>query len=175
MNDFCGCCNGGHSHNDCTIVESVEERRQLLRKYSRCFVCACKGHISRTCKSKLTCSISKAKHRVSICYKHDSTNGGQFSRAHNCDCDGLLDSDHASNACPAHTGKSRGNDALLARQAVTSPTFHVEAEGRVTLQTAQALVKGAHGNLRVRVLFDAGSHRSFIFHMVDVFFVCCHL
>ena len=49
MNDFCGYCNGGHSHHDCTIVESVEERRQLLRKYSRCFVCACKGHISRTC------------------------------------------------------------------------------------------------------------------------------
>ena len=35
-------------------------------------------------------------------------------------------------------------------------------EGRVTLQTAQAVVKGARGNLRVRVLFDAGSHRSFI-------------
>ena len=35
-------------------------------------------------------------------------------------------------------------------------------EGRVALQTAQAVVKGANRNLRVRVLFDAGSHRSFI-------------
>ena len=47
---------------------------------------------------------------------------------------------------------------MLARQAVKSPTLHVGAEGRVALQTAQAVVKGAHGNLGVRVLFDAGSH-----------------
>ena len=73
-----------------------------------------------------------------------------------------MESDHASNACPAQTGKSRGKDALLARQAVISPAFHVGVEGRVILQTAQAVVKGAHGNLRVRVLFDAGSHPSFI-------------
>lgn len=38
----------------------------------------------------------------------------------------------------------------------------MRTEGRVALQTAQAVVKGANGNLRVRVLFDAGSHRSFI-------------
>ena len=54
-----------------------------------------------------------------------------------------------------------GNDALEAKQAVASPTFHVGTEGRVALQTAQMVVKGANGNLRVRVLFDAGSHQSF--------------
>ena len=162
MNDICAYCKGGHAHHECTIVKSVEERKQLLRKYGRCFVCARKGHISRDCNSKLTCSICKGKHHVSICYKSDSTNGGQFSRAHNGDCTGWLNSDRASNACLAHTGKSGGNDALPARETVTSPTFHVRTEGRVALQTAQAVVKGANGNLRVRVLFDAGSHRSFI-------------
>jgi len=139
MNHFCGYCNGGHAHHDCTIVKSVAERRQLLHKYGRCFVCACKGHISRDCKSKVTCSISKGKHHVSICYKCHSTNRGQFSRAHNVDYDVLLDSDHASNACPAHTGKSRGKDAPIARQAVTSPTFHVGAEGRVAYKLRKQL------------------------------------
>ena len=57
---------------------------------------------------------------------------------------------------------TRGNNALQAKQAVTSRTFHVGTEGRVALQTAQAVVKGANGNLRVRLLFDAGSHPSFI-------------
>lgn len=38
----------------------------------------------------------------------------------------------------------------------------MRTEGRVAQQTAPAVVKGANGNLRVRVLFDAGSHRSFI-------------
>ena len=45
INDFCAYCKGGHAHQDCTIVKSVEERRQLLRRYGRCFVCARKGHI----------------------------------------------------------------------------------------------------------------------------------
>ena len=163
MDDFCTYCKGGHAHQDCTNVKSVEERRQLLRRYGRCFICARKGHISRDCNSKLTCSICKGKHHVSICYQSDSTNGDQFSRAHNGDCNGSLNSDRASNACPSHTGKPGGNNAQQAKQAVTSPTFHVGTEGRVDLQTAQAVVKGANGNLRVRVLlFDAGSHRSFI-------------
>lgn len=35
MNDFCAYCNGGHAHH--------------------VFICVCKGHISRHCKSKLTC------------------------------------------------------------------------------------------------------------------------
>ena len=143
-------------------MKSVEERRQLLRKYGRCFICARKGHIAHDCNSKLTCSICKEKHHVSICHKCDSTSGDQFSRAHNGDCNGSLNSDRASNACPAHTGRPGGNDALQAKQAVTSPSFHVGNEGRVVLQTAQAVVKGTNGNLRVRVLFDAGGHRSFI-------------
>jgi len=74
MNDFCAYCKGGHAHQECTIVKWVGERRQLLRIYSRCFICACKGHISRDCKRKVTSSICKGKHHISICYKHDSTN-----------------------------------------------------------------------------------------------------
>lgn len=50
------------------------------------FFCTRKGHISHDCNSKLTCSICKGKHYVSICYQSDSTNGYQFSRAHNGDC-----------------------------------------------------------------------------------------
>ena len=56
----------------------------------------------------------------------------------------------------------RGGNALLTAQTVTSPTFHVGAKGKIALQTAKAVVKGTHRNLRVRVLFDAGSQRSFI-------------
>jgi len=108
INDFCAYCKGGHAYQDCTIVKSVEERRQLLRRYGRCFFCARKGHIFHDGNSKLTCSICKGKHHISICYQSDSTNGDQFSRTHNHDCNGSLNSDRASNACPAHTGKPGG-------------------------------------------------------------------
>ena len=114
MNDFCAYCKGGRAHQYCTIVKSVEERRQLLRRYGRCFICARKGQISRDCNSKLTCSMCKGKHHVSICYQSNITNGDQFSRAHNGDCNGSLNSDRASNACPSHTGKPGGNNGQQA-------------------------------------------------------------
>ena len=53
-----------------------------------------------------------------------------------------------------------GNRASQTTQA--SPVLHVGSVGRVVLQTAHAVVKGCNKNVRVRVLFDAGSHRSFI-------------
>ena len=80
-NDFCAYCKGGHAHQDCANVKSVEERRQLLRKYGRCFICSQKGHISRDCRSKLTCNVCMAKHHVSICYKGNSTQEDQFGSA----------------------------------------------------------------------------------------------
>lgn len=130
MNDFCAYCKGEHAHQDCTIVKSVEERRQLLRRYGRCFVCARKGHISHDCNSKLTCSICKGKRNDSICYRSDSTNGDQFSRAHNGDCNGSLNSDRASDACPAHNGKPGGKTHYkLSKQSPALPFTWEPREG----------------------------------------------
>ena len=41
-------------------------------------------------------------------------------------------------------------------------SLHVGTGGRVALQTARAVIRGEGEAYRVRVLFDAGSHRSFI-------------
>lgn len=98
MNNFCAYC----------IVKLVEERRQSLPKYGRCFICVRKGHISHDCNSKLTCSTCKGKNHVSICYEGDSTNRDCSSRAHNGDCNDLPNSNRASNACLAHTTKAGG-------------------------------------------------------------------
>ena len=38
MSNFCAHCKGGHAHLDCTTVKSVEERRQLLRRYRDVFL-----------------------------------------------------------------------------------------------------------------------------------------
>ena len=37
-------CMGNHSHSDCRKVVSVQDRKALFRKYTRCFICANKGH-----------------------------------------------------------------------------------------------------------------------------------
>jgi len=67
-NNFCAYCKGGHAHQDSTNVKSVDERKHLLHNYGRCFICTRKCHISRDCRSKLTCNVCMGKHHVSICY-----------------------------------------------------------------------------------------------------------
>jgi len=50
-----------------------------------------------------------------------------------------------------------------ANPTTTSPSsFHVGATDRVALQTARAVITGKSQPQRVRVLFDTGSHRSFV-------------
>ena len=50
----------------------------------------------------------------------------------------------------------------MAPTPVNSPSsMLVGTESRIALQTAQALIKGSRQG-RVRVLFDSGSHRSFV-------------
>ena len=40
--------------------------------------------------------------------------------------------------------------------------MHVRSESRVVLQTAQGILKGAQNAARIRVMFDTGSHKSFV-------------
>lgn len=102
------------------------------------------------------------KHHVSICGKGNGTQGDLFSSALNSDRGGPAHSDNSSHAFTAQPMGPGGSDASQTAQAVSSPTFYVGSVGRVDLQTAQAVVRGDRKNVRVRVLFDGGSHRSFI-------------
>ena len=138
---LCAYCKGEHVHEDCMNVTSVEERRNLLSKYGRCFICARKGHISSNCDSKMLCSHCKRRHHISIC---TSNNAYQV---------------------PRQTGRTNNGDYHVPpndnQSSHASPALHVGSTGRVALQTAQAVISENKG-LRVRVLFDAGSHKSFI-------------
>ena len=121
----CAFCRGKHEHHDCKEVTSIAERKQLIRKYGRCFICIRKGHIATNCKSNYTCGIRGGSHHRSIC-------------------------------------EGRAEIANSVNASIVSPAFHVGAETRVALQTARAVLKGESASTRIRVMFDSGSHRSFV-------------
>jgi hypothetical protein len=45
--EACAFCLGDHRHEECKRVENAEKRKEILRKYSRCFNCLKKGHLAR--------------------------------------------------------------------------------------------------------------------------------
>ena len=126
--DLCAFCLGTHKHEHCNKVTNVSHRKQLVRKYGRCFICLGKNHLAKNCKSELGCNVCKGKHHTSICESPSETSQGQVS------------------------------------ETVASPILHVGANCRVALQTAQAVVVVGNRKARVRVMFDSGSHRSFVTH-----------
>ena len=126
---------------NCTCVCSIklelkkkkQKKKTILVKYGRCFKCLQKGHRARDFKSIELCNKCGKSHHSSICDK-------QFQPA-------VSEFEVRPEANPTTTSPS---------------SFHVGAGDRVALQTARAVVTGEGQPQRVRVLFDAGSHRSFV-------------
>ena len=121
---FCNC--PGHRHIDCKKVTDINERKELLGKYGRCYNCLRKGHLARECKITIKCHACKGTHHKALC-------GAEIN----------------------------GNSPVDGENEVNVVNNHVATSTRVVLQTAQAHALGK-SKRRVRVLFDTGSHRSFI-------------
>ena len=58
----CAYCLGEHSREECRKITEVNERKQLICKYGRCFICLKKGHISKNCSSDVNCSACGKRH-----------------------------------------------------------------------------------------------------------------
>ena len=63
----CPFCLEEHYAVDCCRYESPEERKHILSKYARCFVCLNKGHIAFDCRSKSKCKFCGGKHHFLVC------------------------------------------------------------------------------------------------------------
>ena len=63
----CCYCQQSHFSHACTIVESVDERKRILRSAGRCFVCLRKGQLARQCNSRSRCHSCGGHHHGSIC------------------------------------------------------------------------------------------------------------
>ena len=124
------CLGDDHSANECTTVMEAKDRKNVLFKYGRCFICLNSGHKSFQCRSKTNCKFCKGKHHFSICSSFAQDKEAQ-PKSSNLNPN--------ASAYVGNTGSGRS----------------------VALQTALAKVNDKkEGN--VRVLFDSGSHKSFV-------------
>ena len=130
----CAFCLGKHYHEDCPTVKDIKQRKSIVVRFARCFKCMKKGHRARECKSKVMCKKCGQGHHISLCE-------AQVTQQLSSDAQMLSDV----------------NSITTSRS-----TLHVETGGRVALQTARAVIRGKREPRQVRVLFDGGSHRSFI-------------
>lgn len=152
----CCYCQQQHAAEACTAVKGIEDRKQILRKSGRCYVCLRRGHISRECRSRVKCRKCSARHHVSICAQV-STNEGSAVLPVTTPTSGTGSSPAPGVSCPAL------NPAAPPFQAPTS-TLYVGASKNTLLQTAQVVLynpERPRSTLKVRAVLDTGSQRSY--------------
>ena len=71
-----------HPPSHCKIVTKKDARIDILRKYSKCYLCLKGGHISKICKSSYFCRKCGGKHYISICKFEEKNDNSQAVVSH---------------------------------------------------------------------------------------------
>ena len=141
LENRCAFCMGPHKHVDCRKIVSPSERKQIAKRYGRCFVCLQRGHkaVCCECKEKCKCGLW---HHPALCDRQCK--------------EPKVENENSRRAISSESQKST----------VTGATLHINSRARVVLQTAQAIASTSGvtkiQGCKIRVIFDAGSQRSYV-------------
>ena len=65
--NFCVLCKQRHPSYKCRNATDISQRKPILRKNGRCFLCLEKGHLMKNCSVNYQCNKCKGKHNITIC------------------------------------------------------------------------------------------------------------
>ena len=143
MEKRCAYCLEKHEEENCGKVKDLEDRRNIIKKFGRCFICLKKGHKAIDCRSRVLCKICNGRHHISLCVKSKVLPVSQG---------------HRSEAAPS---SPKAPEITEGSTNVASCSNYQGRMSSAALQTAQAIVNG-NDKVRVRVLFDSGSQKTFV-------------
>ena len=159
----CPFCQEEHYAEDCSRYDNPEERKHILSKYARCFLCLNKGHRSFDCRSKSRCKFCKGKHHFLICSSRPISSNFETKEAAQPSNAGTAaqPSNAGTAAQPGNASATLLNPNATSWVGSTGTSPPPPDERGVALQTALARV-GDKKESKVRVLFDSGSQKTFI-------------
>lgn len=143
----CCFCQQGHSSQDCPTVTGIESRRETLRRTGRCYICLGRGHVSRTCRSRIKCLSCRGRHHVAICPSKSRPRSKESRSSSGSETTPTLNAEAPSYNPPS------------------SSTLCTHSDKRVLLQTAQVTAFNPDRpskRRRVRIVMDTGSQQSYI-------------
>ena len=152
----CSYCQQAHFSGECSNVTSPDERKQILRRTGRCFICLKKFHDSKNCRSLNRCRKCGGRHHTSICSKGSS----EGSRIDNKPAE-----THSPQVQVSNTSQPQSLNQQAGTFVPTTTTMCTNSTTTVLLQTARADVYNPltpQSFVKVRLLLDSGSRRSYI-------------
>ena len=152
----CVYCNGQHFSASCEKVKGISERKAILGRDKRCFMCLRRGHQQGECDKN--CKRCDRRHHQSICPQlatNANAPGNTRTQAHS-----FVSVDNSSQQEPSEPLTETENRTT----ATTTTSENANPKTRVLLQTARATATNENGtrSTTVRLLFDNGSQRSYV-------------
>ncbi|XP_070546913.1 uncharacterized protein [Ptychodera flava] len=133
----CHFCEQHHWSDECTKYSTVEARKEKVK--GQCYICLKKGHRLKDCVVNKPCFFCRQR------------------------------KNHHSSLCPKRFPSTRKENTLLTqglpKDAEPTAEKALMASGEIVLmQTATTMIENPDSSLKqsVRILFDSGSHRSYI-------------
>eukprot|EP00112_Aurelia_sp_Birch-Aquarium-sp1_P014174 Seg3041.3 transcript_id=Seg3041.3/GoldUCD/mRNA.D3Y31 product="hypothetical protein" protein_id=Seg3041.3/GoldUCD/D3Y31 len=159
----CSFCKGTHPSAKCNIVTDPKQRKAILRRQGRCYVCPKKAHLAKDCPSRIYCFNCRERHHASIC---DRSNG-PFATAPVAPVSNPTTTNipppGQRNLSVSATTSSGG--PRLQNPGPSTMTMHVGTKTSVLLQTAKGYISSATNPEKVavaRLILDSGSKHSYI-------------
>lgn len=147
----CSYCQQVHFSGECGTVTSPDERKQILRRSGRCFICLKKVHISKNCHSSNRCRKCGGRHHTSMCTKGSS--GGSRT-------DNKPPKAHSPQLQISSTLQPQGLNNQAGTFVPTTTAMCTNSTTAVLLQTVRADVYNPltpQSLVKVRVLLDSSS------------------
>ena len=163
----CSFCKGSHPSAKCNIVTDPQQRKAILRKQGRCYVCLKKAHLAKYCTSRIYCFNCRQRHHASICDgSSESTVTTPAAPVCNLTAPNIAPQFQPNQSMPTTTNTG-GPRPGAATQTVgpSTVTMHVDTKTSVLLQTAKGYISPATDPERVavaRLILDSGSKHSYI-------------
>ncbi|CAM1310776.1 Uncharacterised protein g5510 [Pycnogonum litorale] len=147
----CVYCERDHPSNKCDVYSTVSERKEFIRKTGRCYLCLRRSRLAANCTSNWVCKNCKGNHHISICTKLKNM------ELHSCkkqEPGATATGNNQSATCECDKPKRDVNQ------------MHANVESlTILLQTARTYVykpEDPRKKVKVRILLDSGSQRSYI-------------
>ena len=143
---LCAFCLGKRAHEDCRKVSNLDERKRIIRKFGRCFICLQKGHRAAECQKTHKCKNCRESHHTSIW-----NNEQQEQDVNESDGPGVV--------VGISHGSGNGEPPV-----VESSGLHIRNGGEHCVADSTNHFDNQRWKqpVRCRVMFDSGSQRSFI-------------
>ena len=154
----CSYCRQGHSSVSCTTITDVTQRKAILKRTGRCFVCLKRNYLSHDCRSLIKRVRCNGRHHTSIC-KEGHTNSNP-TRGRNQEPPRPRQQNQE-----LPPTQNQEPPSSQSHSSTTTQLYCVNTAVPVLLQTAKAYVHkpGDPGcEITLRIMLDGGSQRSYV-------------